>query len=114
MNYLIYSYLYFVNREIGYQKFIDPDIPIEKQFDDRFDEFSLIIASVKFEMNHAVEIPDEYMDYTQTLRQLAVRISQLPRIDDKDYGNFLMNKCNMLQLGLKMFQGLMKSEEQPN
>lgn len=78
MNHLVYSYLYFVHREIGRTKYIDPDIPLEGQFDDTFDEFLLIDGSIRFEMNHAIKVPDEYMDFKQTPRQIAEKISRPP------------------------------------
>ena len=114
MNHLVYSYLFFVHREIGHAKYIDPDIPLERQFDDIFDEFLLIAASIRFEMNHAIEIPDEYMDFKQTPRQIAERISRLPKIEDKDFGEFLFNKDMILNAGFKIYNDQLTAEGLPN
>ena len=99
MNHVVYSYFYFIDQEMCRARYIDPDISIEQQFDDVFTEYLLLTASVKFEMNHGIEIPDEYMDYSQTPRQLAERISQLPRVDDKDFEKFLLYKEMVLTSG---------------
>jgi len=114
MHYLIYSYFYFINREIDFTKYIHPDVPIEKQFDDNFDEFALIIATMKFEMNHAIEIPDEYLDYKQTLRQLAERIARLPKVDNDKFGTFLLYKAALLRASEEIIISTNSISRNPN
>jgi len=90
--------LHFVSTEIRHAKPLYPDISIQNQFHEiYFDELSLIIALVKFEMDYLVDIPDEFCDYRLTFRQFAQAVALLPRIELDKVEEFRTGKYKMLE-----------------
>lgn len=101
MNRLVYSYIYFINQEIKFAKLIEPDTPIEQQFDTVLTELIFLIASIKFEMNHGIPIPEAFLDYRQTPRQLAERIARVRPVADEEFDEFIKYKEETLSTGYK-------------
>lgn len=77
-----------IGKEINYCKKLEPDIRIthqyEKNNDISFDELDFLIALIYFEIEFLVEIPDELLENNRliTFRELAEKISKLPKIEE--------------------------------
>ncbi|MCX5814167.1 MAG: M48 family metallopeptidase [Proteobacteria bacterium] len=96
MKKLLNSFIGLINKEISNKKKINADLSIESQFDEIFSDADLIAAAIKFEMHHGVEIPDDYMVFTSTFRELIKKISKLPKISPNEMSKFIRQKQKML------------------
>jgi hypothetical protein len=91
--------LYHISTEIRHKIRLNPDIPIQNNFDDvYFDELDLVIALVNYEIEALVEIPDEFLDYRFSFRQLAEAIALLPKIESDKVEEFREGKFKLLKL----------------
>jgi hypothetical protein len=90
--------LYFIRQEIGTDYQINPDLTIREILaGDAFDELDFIIALIHFEMNHAVEIPDGWLEEKDiSLRAFAGRIAELPPVADEDIPELYQRKTALI------------------
>jgi len=101
---LLDSFIAQVEQEIQHKKKIIPDAPMEQQFDDVFNKHHLIAGAIKFEMKHRVEIPDEYMDFGDTVQTLVRKAAKLKKIENARLPKFLREKQKLLD-GLRYDTG---------
>ena len=106
--YVLNRILHFISTEIQHAKPLNPDIPIQNNFDDAlFDELDIVLALVKYEIEALVEIPDELLDFRFTLHQLAKAIALMSKIEPDKVEEFRSGKYKMLSdIGEQLRRGL--------
>lgn len=92
MEKLLENYIRFIEEEIDNEKKIDADIKISEQFDEILDETDFILGTIKFEINECLDIPRTEKNYELTMRELAEKISELPRIKKSTLPAFMKKK----------------------
>jgi hypothetical protein len=90
MNEILQLLKSYIEYSIDYAKEIDPDIPIQDQFDKDFNEMRFVVGVAVFEMNSDYIIPDELSDKKFTLRHIAQKLSEMP-IEEYDYTKYWQN-----------------------
>lgn len=92
MEKLLENYIRFVEEEIDNDKKIDPDVKIRDQFDEILDETDFLLATIKFEMDECLDIPRTEKNYDLTMRELATKIDELPRVKRSSLPAFMKKK----------------------
>ena len=97
------SFIYFLRQEIPGSPDVDPDTPINDLYEELgFDLLCFLVAAIQLEMKCEVEIPDELVeDDSQTLRQFIAKVSELPRVKEKDLEEFIKEKEALLSKAIK-------------
>ncbi|MBV6513502.1 MAG: hypothetical protein FMNOHCHN_03037 [Ignavibacteriaceae bacterium] len=119
VNKFLYSILYFLRQEIGSDFPVNPDLTIREILaEESFDELDFIIALIHFEMNHAIDIPDGWLEQKDiTLREFARRASELPEIEETYIPEFHQIKTGLISYlitTVKNAQWHQSNNEMPN
>jgi|WetSurMetagenome_2_1015567.scaffolds.fasta_scaffold197464_1 hypothetical protein len=97
-DHLLFSFLYFLRQEDDGATLIDVDLPIKELFSPTLRESSFIFAVGLFELHHALNIPDEFCDWNQSVRELLRRIATLPTLNPAEYRKHLVESVRTIQL----------------
>jgi hypothetical protein len=81
---------YYIEYFIDCAKKINPDIPIQDQYDQVFNEMRFVVGIGVFEMNCDPIVPDELTDKRLTLRHIAQKVSEMP-VEEYDYTKYWQN-----------------------
>lgn len=96
MSDLLKNYMRFLEEEIDGAKVIDPEIKIKDLFDYDLDETDFQLATIKFEMDELIDIPRTTSNYELSLKDLAAKIDELPRIKSTSVPSFLKKKRSQM------------------
>ena len=88
-DYLLFSFLYFLRQEDDHATAIDVDVPIKELFTDSLTDAAFTLTIILFELHHGIDIPDEYHDWDQSIRELLRRVATLPTLSSEEFGKHL-------------------------
>jgi hypothetical protein len=54
-----------------------------------------------FELHHAINIPDAFCDWNQSVRELLGRIATLPKLSAAEYGKHLKESVRAIQISAR-------------
>jgi hypothetical protein len=97
-DHLLFSFLYFLRQEDDGATHVDVDVPIKDLFSPTLTEPAFIFAVGLFELHHALNIPDEFCDWNQSVRELLGRIGTLPTLTPEEYRQHLQESVRAIQL----------------
>lgn len=84
-DHLHFSFLYFLRQEAGEAIEFDIDVPIKSLFSATLTEDAFVLVIALFELHHAINIPDEFCNWSLTLREFLRRVSILSRLSPGEY-----------------------------
>jgi hypothetical protein len=97
-DHLVFSFLYFLRQEDDGATHVDVDVPIKELFSPTLTEPAFIFAVGLFELHHALNIPDDFCDWNQSVRDLLRRIAALPKLGPAEYRRHLVESVRAIQL----------------
>jgi hypothetical protein len=74
---------------------------IEDLFSPTLRESAFIFVLGLFELHHALNIPDEFCDWNQSVRELLRRIAALPKLRSLEYRKHLNESVRTLLLSAR-------------
>jgi hypothetical protein len=97
-NHLLFSFLYFLRQEDDGATEIDIDVPIKDLFCDSLGDPEFSLAIILFELHHAINIPDAFLDWDQSIRELLRRVATLPKLGREEFADHLEEIITAIQV----------------
>src|ERR1035437_11000257 len=89
-NFLLFSFCHFLSNTITYWDETHIDHPFSDLFIDvEFTENHLVLLIGAFELHHGINIPDEFLDYSLTIREFIDKVAKLPILSPEEYKHHL-------------------------
>jgi hypothetical protein len=101
-NHLLFSFMYFLRQEDDCVMDVDVDLPIKDVFSPSLTEPSFSLAVVLFELHHAINIPDEFLDWNMSIREFLRRVATLPKLTPEEFGKHLSEMIRTFQLNSRL------------
>lgn len=109
MEALLENYLRFIDAEADNDESFDPDCKIKDQFGKIIDELDFRLATIKFEMDSLIDIPNFQQNYAKTLRELVTLAEENGKVRKSDAPAFLKKKkAEMVRVAKQMALELQK------
>jgi hypothetical protein len=96
-NHLLFSFLYFLRQEDENATDLDIDVPIKDLFTTTLIKPGFALAVVLFELHHAIDMPDEFLDWNMSIREFLRRVATLPRLKPEEFGRHLQQTITAIQ-----------------
>jgi len=68
-----------MEKAIEHRRKLKPDLSIQDQFDNVFNQYKFIVGTFIFELEADYEIPEDLDDYSLTFREFAAKVAEHPK-----------------------------------